>query len=74
MADYLGYDEQTWEEAAAVLDTPLHDYEDHAERARALDDRHPDKLAVIAADLEREARPAVEDLMAERYGRRVGGR
>lgn len=61
------FDEQTWVEAAAALGTPLHDYD--AERARDLDDRHPDKLAAVAADLEREARPSVEELTAERYGR-----
>lgn len=44
-----------------------------ADRARELDDRHPDKLAVVAADLGREARPSIEELMVERYGRRVRG-
>lgn len=48
---------RTWEEQAE-------------DRARALDDRHPNKLAVVAADLERE-RYDPEGLTAERFG---GGR
>lgn len=39
-----------------------------AERAREADDRHPHKLHVIAADMEREARPTSEELMGERFG------
>lgn len=46
-----------------------HDYE-RAERARELDNRHPDKLAVIAADMERERLPTVDELRRERYGLR----
>lgn len=42
-------------------------------RARALDDRPLDKLAVIAADLERERTPNVRDLTAERFGPTRGG-
>lgn len=38
------------------------------ERVEALDDRHPDKLAVIAADMEREARPDLAALTRERFG------
>lgn len=50
------------------------DHDEARERAEALDDRHPDRLAVIAAELEREARPDVRDLVAERFGRGGGRR
>jgi hypothetical protein len=43
-------------------------------RARALDDREPDKLDVVAAELERERTPDVRDLTAERFGRGGGRR
>lgn len=45
-----------------------------ADRARELDDREPDKLAVIAAEMESErhgdvpGRYSVDDLTAERFG------
>lgn len=45
---------------------------DDADRARELDDRPDDKLAVVAAELDRERTPDVRELTAERYGR--GGR
>src|SRR5690606_1756380 len=40
----------------------------HDGRARDLDDRPASTLAAIAAEIERENRPTVEQLMAERYG------
>lgn len=39
-----------------------------ADRARELDDREPDKLHVIANELEREMWPDLRDLTAERFG------
>lgn len=39
-------------------------------RARELDDRPGDKLHVIAAELERERMPTLDELRAERYGPR----
>lgn len=42
---------------------------ERARRAREVDERHPDKLDVIAAELEHEARPDVQDLTAERFRR-----
>jgi len=43
------------------------DRDDTVARARELDDRHPDKLAVIAAELEAERRGSLRDLTAERF-------
>lgn len=34
-----------------------------------MDDRHPDKLAVVAAEMETERDGDVRDLVAERFGR-----
>lgn len=48
-----------------------------ADRARQLDDRPPDKLAVIAGEMESErhgdvpGRYSVDDLRAERFGRPI---
>ena len=44
-----------------------------AEHARELDDRPLDKLAAIAADMEREQYGSVRDLTAERFGRPTRG-
>ena len=44
-----------------------------AEHARELDDRPADKLAAIAADMEREQYGSVRDLTAERFGRPTRG-
>lgn len=44
---------------------------DEAARARQLDDRPADKLAAIAAEIDRERTPELEALLAERYGRGV---
>lgn len=46
---------------------------EHYARARELDDRPADKLAVIAADMEREQYGNVRDLTAERFGRPTRG-
>jgi hypothetical protein len=45
---------------------------DEAARARELDDRDPDKLAVVAAELAAERIGSLRDLTAERF--RGGGR
>ena len=42
----------------------------HDGRVHDLDDRPASTLAAIAAEIERENRPTVEELMAERYGLR----
>lgn len=39
------------------------------DRARELDDREPDKLAVIANELDRERTGDLRELTAERFGR-----
>ena len=44
-----------------------------AEHARELDDRPADKLAAIAADMEREQYGSLRDLTAERFGRPTQG-
>ena len=44
-----------------------------AEHARELDDRPADKLAAIAADMEREQYGSLRDLTAERFGRPTRG-
>ena len=43
------------------------------QRAAQLDDRPADKLAAIAADMEREQYGSLRDLTAERFGRPTRG-
>lgn len=53
--------------ADGVMNCTACAYQPHV-RARELDDRPDDKLHVIAAEIELEAKPSVEELMVERYG------
>jgi hypothetical protein len=49
------------------------DDDDPAARARELDDRDDAHLAAVARDLEAEARPDLDGLLRERYGRPTRG-
>lgn len=54
-------------DCAVVACRCVADRDDTAARARELDDRDPDKLAVVAAELAAERLGCLRDLTAERF-------